>query len=148
MAITSLSGKAIQPTQAKTAIYDGRGLSTAATTNTWYTVLNVTSVKGTFNHIAVFAENGGNFLSNRYLEIRITIDGVVSTITSTFTTSSGLPHGLRGIDHTAVQAVPANAGTIFEYNSILYFSQSLLVEVRQTQTGTPYIEAVVDYALV
>ena len=147
MAITSLSGKAIQPTQAKTAIYDGRGTSTTATQNTWYTILNVSSGKGTFNRVSAVVDTG-SVATNRYTEIRITIDGVSNILTNSFSTANVYYNGLRGFDHTSTATVVMTPTGVFEYSAQLFFFQSLLVEVRQTQTGTPYIQAIIDYALV
>jgi hypothetical protein len=147
MAITSLSGKAIQPTQAKTAILDQFNTSTVATQNTWYTVLNVSSAKGTFNRVSAAIYASGSFNWNRYTEVRITIDGVANSITNTFATGNNYFNGLRGFDHTSGTPA-ANAGLVFEYNSTLYFNQSLVVEVRQTLLTSCNIQALVDYALI
>lgn len=133
----SSSQSLIMPTKPKTANYYG----STQTQNTWYTVLNVTNSTGIFNRIA-FVTNGQ---SNIYLEIKITIDGLANTLTST----TSLQYS-RAFVHDNTSGSPGSYNSPFGYyyDAQSYFTNSLLVEIRHTGTSSWIFDAICDYSIV
>lgn len=143
MPIVQFPSAQIFPTKPRTAnLYQASSVQ-----NTWYTVLTTTAGQGLLTRIVfAYEATGSSFgLNNQNMEIRITIDGIQTTITS-----SGLTLLARG--QNLMRVYNFNAGLTpdtFMYNANTYFTSSLQVEVRQISAfGAIHLGCVVDYSIV
>jgi len=108
----------------------------SATPDSWYTLTNVVSGSGILSKIVVASRD-----SNEYIEIRVTIDGVASTL------SVSSENNARGLMHSVTSVVAADF--CFDYNTQTFFESSLLIEVRiLTGIASTALEAISDYSLV
>jgi hypothetical protein len=95
----------------------------SASANTWYIVVNITG-KGVLYRI-----KGSTGQGSKYLQIRVTLDGV------SYTLSSGYTGRLIG------------DGLGFEVMMHIKFASSLKVEVQHTYSSSTALNGVVDYGL-
>ena len=137
MAIVNFPSQQIVPKTPKTAMY----YSGTNTQNTWYTLLSVTAGTGVLNRIVLTSD----LATNNYMEIRITVDGVASTLSSTST----LMYSRAFVfNNSAGSPGSYNSPYAYYYNSPIYFFTSLTVEIRHTYSFTSIFDAVCDYSLI
>lgn len=106
--------------------------------NTWYTLLNVTSGAGRLSEVVLTAIDGTVQASS--LQIEITVDGQLSTITgiSIYTVSDYGVSTTGGTDNKA----------FLLYRGDIEFTTSLLIRVRHTAVYTNPLYSTVHYALI
>lgn len=110
----------------------------SATNGTYYQVVNFTG-KGRLSRIAV----AGSTTNNNY-NIRLTIDGVASTLNTALTTINYA----RGFMHTNASG-SFSAAYSFDYLTNIEFNSSIKVEIMQSSGGTvSNITVAVDFASV
>lgn len=118
----------------------------ASVQNTWYTVLATTAGQGKLTRI-LFGYNpavGGTWGTNRFLELRLTIDGVQNTINTTFDSVIRGSHQQFVYNNNGGMAIDT-----FLYVPEVYFRSSLQIEIRQTSAIAGYnLAAAADYSLV
>jgi hypothetical protein len=135
MAILNFPNQQIIPRSPKTADYS----NTINTSGTWYTILSVTSKSGILQRV-IF---GNDIDLNNNLEIRITVDGVANTLTTSSTSK------VRSIvfDNTAGSPGSYNSPYSVFYESPIYFFTSLTIEVRANGGNNRAFQAICDYSL-
>ena len=117
----------------------------AAAVNTWYTVCDLSNIKGICTNIRTVYTSSYVNPSNQYLELRITIDGNVQILKTNKTVpvySRGFYHFYNGTSDAANASKYA-----FEWFGYVYFYNTLKIEVRQTQTAIIEMSASVDYQI-
>lgn len=128
MPITQIPSNIVVPKQPKVYVYENN----TAATGTWYTALSATNIRGILSKITLsFDYNVAT--ANRFLEIRVTIDGTINTIGNPTSNVGGLglTHGSSTTAFTAHQS--------FDYFCNTTFTNSITVEFRQITTIGPYI---------
>lgn len=146
MGITSVTfSSGIQPTKPRNA-YLAQATPTAST---YYTVLSATQSKGIVSRILLSHYGGTTYYDSSYLNIRITVDGGTAQVfTGNATLGAwlkGFPQGTYNASGSNYQANPAyNLG----FQSPVYFTQSVLIEVMSTGGAFGTMYANCDYSLV
>ena len=101
-------------------------------TNTWYTIVDVTSGRGIYSSTWIWE---AGLSENNIVEIRITIDGAATTLT--------LAGASYSRDKAGQHADPLNS---FVHESPVYFRTSMKVEARVTAAANTLYGSV-DYSL-
>lgn len=121
MPITQIPSKQVFPTQPKVA-----NLSQVASATTYYTVLNLTSGRGILSRVVLTTASGISGNSN--LQVRVTIDGVANTLSTSFNNYAfGLNHSNTAGSAEAEKSIDLFLNTNF-YNSLqveIYTTASL-----------------------
>lgn len=109
--------------------------------NTYITVLDITGV-GLINGIMVHGGDGNN---NKYITIKITIDGVAYEIKGPLTIntqSRSAGFAITGATGNGFYTTETNC-----FNCPCYFKSSIKIEVKQNSGSSRTIDATVNYAL-
>lgn len=143
MAITSLGGTGIFPTKPRTVnFYQGSSVQ-----NTWYTVLASTAGSGVLTRVlfGYEAASGNTSAINRYLELRLTVDGVQHTVLPLTTQNLVTRGSNQMLAYTNGAGLPVDN---FLYTANCYFRNSVQIEIRQTSAfAAIHLSAVADYSL-
>lgn len=120
MPITSIPSNIVIPKQPKIFIFENN----SAVSGTWYTAISSTNVRGIISKLTLTI-NLNTPAANQYLEMRITIDGVVNTFGNPTTNMGalGLVHNYLTTEYHAHQSI--------DYYCNITFTNSILVEFRK-----------------
>jgi len=127
----------IQPTKPVEAFF---GQESAAV-NTYYTALNVTG-RGVLTRFSVFSAESN---TNDQISFKITIDGVASeclgSAMSSYNSSYLKPiRGISPVSSTGTRSV------VTDFIATVYFKSSLKIEIKTSNSGSPYLGFVAHYA--
>jgi hypothetical protein len=121
MPIVSFPNSTVVNRAAKIFVY----VNNTTASGTYYTLVNSTGVRGRISKITITSGS----VSSQYMTIRVTIDGVQSTISP----SAAATFGGVGLDHNnnAANVSLYFAGRSFDYYCDLTFLNSVQVEIMQ-----------------
>lgn len=108
----------------------------STTANTYYTTVNSTGVRGRLTKITMSG------VPSQYHTIRITIDGVQASVSPTLSGTNGvvgLPHNVNG-------SAIFDAASSFDYYCDITFTNSIQVELMQSQASAQPIIGNVMYS--
>lgn len=136
MPITQIPDKNVVPRVPKIYVY----LNATAASGTYYTLVNSTGVRGRLTKVTLAYDNAAN--SNTFLNIRITVDGVISTLSniSGAHAALGLPHNI------GTGAVTYDATKSWDYFADVTFFNDIKVEVMQNVGSNASVIANVMYS--
>jgi hypothetical protein len=141
---TAVSTPPIQPTKPNYLNYN----NASPTVGTWYTALDVTSGSGKISRISASTQvmsGGFPFWDAVYTEVKITVDGVATTVTPPI--SSNIQGNILGLQ----RADGISGASFIDFIGEICFKSTAKIEIRLTSTGggtSPIIACGANYSLV